>query len=71
MSSAAKGAYAGTLMVLLMVLGFTLVSLLYAARILHFLGEAGTNVMSRLFGLIFAALAAQFILDGVCASFKG
>jgi small neutral amino acid transporter SnatA (MarC family) len=27
--------------------------------------------MSQLFGLIFAALAAQFILDGVCASFKG
>jgi len=73
MSSTAKGAFAftGTLAVLLIVLGFTLVSLLYAARILHFLGETGANVISRLFGLILAALAVQFILDGVRASFTG
>jgi multiple antibiotic resistance protein len=73
MSSTAKGAFAftGTLVVLLIVLGFTLVSLLYAARILRFLGETGANVISRLFGLVLAALAVQFILDGVRASFPG
>lgn len=71
MSSSAKGvfAFAGTLVVLLIVLGFTALSLLFAARILQFLGETGTNVISRLFGLILAALAVQFILDGVHGSF--
>jgi multiple antibiotic resistance protein len=73
MSSSAKGAFAfgGTLVVLLIVLGFTLLSLLHAARILQFLGETGTNVISRLFGLILAALAVQFILDGIHSSFNG
>lgn len=73
MSSSAKGAFAfaGTLAVLLIVLGFTLLSLLHAARILQFLGETGTNVISRLFGLILAALAVQFILDGIHSSFNG
>ena len=73
MSSSAQGVFAfvGTLAVLMTVLGLTLVSLLYAARILQFLGETGTNVISRLFGLVLAALAVQFILDGVHASFHG
>ena len=71
-TSSAKGAFAfvGTLVILLIVLGLTMVSLLYAARILQFLGETGTNVISRLFGLILAALAVQFILDGVHGSFS-
>ena len=73
MSSSAKGmfAFAGTLVVLLLVLGLTMLSLLFAARILQFLGETGTNVISRLLGLILAALAVQFILDGVHGSFAG
>ena len=73
MSTAAKGAFAfcGTLAVLAIVLGLTLVSLLYAARILQFLGETGTNVISRLFGLILAALAVQYVLDGIHSSFHG
>jgi len=72
MSASAKGLFAfiGTLMILLVVLSFTLLSLLFAARILQFLGETGTNVISRLFGLILAALAVQFILDGVHGSFS-
>jgi multiple antibiotic resistance protein len=73
MSTTAKGAFAfgGTLAVLAVVLGLTLVSLLYAARILQFLGETGTNVISRLFGLILAALAVQYVLDGIHSSFQG
>lgn len=73
MSTAAKGVFAfgGTLAVLAIVLALTLVSLLYAARILQFLGETGTNVISRLFGLILAALAVQYVLDGIHSSFHG
>lgn len=73
MSSSARGAwvFGGTLAVLMIVLGLTLVSLLYAARILQFLGETGTNVISRLFGLILAALAVQYMLDGIHSSFQG
>jgi multiple antibiotic resistance protein len=71
MSSVARVVFAftTTLIVLLIVLGLTLVSLLYASPILQFLGETGTNVSSRLFGLIFVTLAVQFILDGMHASF--
>lgn len=57
--------FAGMLAVLLIVLGMTLASLLWASTILKFLGETGTNVISRLFGLILAALAVQYILDGL------
>jgi multiple antibiotic resistance protein len=73
MSSSAKGAFifAGTLAVLLIVLGLTLISLLYAGRILQLLGETGANVISRLFGLVLAALAVQFVLDGIHGSFPG
>jgi len=71
MSSATHGVLAvtGTLAVLLLVLSLTLVSLLYASRIVHWLGETGTNVISRLFGLILAALAVQYVLDGIHSSF--
>jgi multiple antibiotic resistance protein len=33
------------------------------------LGETGANVISRLFGLILAALAVQFVIDGIKQSF--
>jgi multiple antibiotic resistance protein len=73
MSTTAKSAlvFGGILVLLLVVLGITLVSLLYATRILKFLGETGTNVISRLFGLILAALAVQYMLDGIHSSFTG
>lgn len=63
--------FVGMLAVLLVVLGMTFVSLLWASTILKFLGETGTNVISRLFGLILAALAVQFIVDGVRTAFAG
>lgn len=55
--------------ILLAVLTLTLLSLLLAPRILHLLGETGANVISRLFGLILAALAVQYVIDGVKTSF--
>jgi len=42
-----------------------------ANRIDHFLGQTGRIVLTRLFGLILAALAVQFIADGVLAFAHG
>src|SRR3569623_2660343 len=60
--------FVGMLAVLVMVLGMTLVSLWWAGTLLKCLGETGTNGISRLFGLVLAALAVQYILDGLRAA---
>ncbi|MGC1952090.1 MAG: MarC family protein [Gammaproteobacteria bacterium] len=61
--------YARLFIVLFAVLLLTLASLLLASRVATLLGETGANVISRLLGLVLAALAAQFILDGLQGSF--
>ena len=55
----------GSLVVLVVVLAITLVALLMAGWISRLLGETGANVVSRLLGLILAALAVQFVIDGL------
>ncbi|HEY4120630.1 MAG TPA: MarC family protein [Byssovorax sp.] len=47
-----------------LVCAITLVTLLSAARVVGFLGKVGINVITRIMGLILAASAAQFIIDG-------
>jgi multiple antibiotic resistance protein len=59
----------GSLLVLVAVLMVTLVALLTAGYISRLLGETGANVVSRLLGLILAALAVQFVIDGIKNSF--
>jgi multiple antibiotic resistance protein len=67
MSAETRGIEAslGLVVMICLVMGLTLLSLLSAASLARRLGETGTNVISRLMGLILAALAVQYILDGI------
>jgi multiple antibiotic resistance protein len=51
--------------VLLAVLLITLVALLLAPRIMRLFGETGSNVLTRVLGVLLAALAVQFAFDGL------
>lgn len=67
MASAGYGAgiMIGLVGVVVVVLALALLALWSAPMIVRGLGETGINVVNRLLGLILAALAVQFILDGV------
>lgn len=56
-----------TLVVVVLVLAMALGSLLLSGPLLRLIGETGANVVSRVLGVVLAALAAQYILDGLQA----
>ena len=61
--------FAGFLGVVAFVILVCLAMMLAAARLMNVLGVTGAAVMNRLSGVVLAALAVQFITDGIRGSF--
>ena len=55
--------------ILLFVLIIAYLALIFAGHLVKLLGKTGTNVISRVLGILLAALAVQYILDGLHGSF--
>jgi multiple antibiotic resistance protein len=55
---------------LVAVLALTLLSLLAAGPLMRLLGHRMEAMLTRLLGVILAALAAQFVIDGISVSFS-
>jgi multiple antibiotic resistance protein len=53
----------------LLVLTCCLITMRVAAPLMRVIGVTGTNVANRLFGVVLGALAVQFVVDGLRASF--
>jgi multiple antibiotic resistance protein len=58
---------AAVLGVMLSVIAIALILLLLSARIERLLGRIGITVVTRLLGMLLAALSVQFVLDGLAA----
>jgi len=65
------GDMATVLMALTAVLLITLFSFLIAGLLMKLMGKTFTNVLTRVLGFMLAALAAQFIIDGVKGALIG
>lgn len=61
--------FASTIGMMLLVLVLVLLALLSADTIMRHLGETGANAVSRILGLVLAALSAQYVVDGIRESF--
>jgi multiple antibiotic resistance protein len=58
------------LIVMALVLGLNWILLLLSNRLVKLIGVTGSGVISRVLGILLAALAVQFVLDGVSATFQ-
>ena len=63
----ADGAFGllGIVLTLAMVLALTFAALIASSYVMRILGVTGTNVVGRVLGIILAALAAQYVVDGI------
>lgn len=50
---------------LTLVMGLTCVMLLFASKLIKFIGETGMNVMMRLMGMIIMVIAVEFFCSGI------
>jgi len=53
------------ILLLLLCLTLTFVAMIASERLARWLGETGTDVIGRISGVLLAALAVQFVLDGL------
>jgi multiple antibiotic resistance protein len=56
---------AATITILLLCLALTYAALLASEILQRWLGETGTDVVGRISGVLLAALAVQFVFDGL------
>jgi multiple antibiotic resistance protein len=61
--------FLGFLVVVVLVMTICWVLMLVTPRLMKVIGVTGANVMSRLSGVVLAALAVQFIVEGIRGSF--
>jgi len=60
-----SGATLGLVLAVLLTYGITFFALLFSSKIKALVGRTGDDILRRLLGVILAALAVQFISDGV------
>ncbi len=58
-------AYAGLATVIALIVGLCLISFILADRIERLMGDTAAQVLTRLLGVLLAALSVQFIADGI------